>query len=210
MLRPGHLVREGFYKLDPDKPLEQVLKHKQFVEYPTIEIYEDGAFTGTIVDDRGAVLLSEEEERKPKRRKMGVQEGKKAINGLLGGYGSDKGDDTDGGGEGDEEEEQNVLNSLAGYAGSDDDETEEPIAPPSLRPGEVWLKDDELGDEDAEGDTDEEDVEETKEEGEEDLAGMLEKLRKAGALRGPGGNGSFGGHEADDDQVDWGDSDDDL
>ncbi|KAJ3475977.1 hypothetical protein NLI96_g11472 [Meripilus lineatus] len=197
-LRPGHIVREGFYKLDPETTLSEALKHKEFVEFPTIEVWEDGAFTGTIVDDRGAVLLDSDEERKPKRRKMGAKEGKKAISGLLGGYGS--------GSEDEEAEEQNVLNALAGYTGSEDEDDDmqgSSDTAKSLRPGEVWLKEEDLVDEDAEGETDDEEYEE---ENVEDLAGILEKLRQAGALRDPV-DSSFLDGQGDDDQVDWGDSD---
>lgn len=196
ILQPGHIVREGFYKLDPDKPLEMVLKNKVFVEFPTIEVWEDGAFTGIIVDDRGAVLLDDEEERKPKRRKMGVREGKKAISGLLGGYGSGDDEDT-------ETEEKNVLNTLAGYDDSEDDgeEVKAESVSSGRRPVKDWLKEEDLVDEDAEGETDEE-----FEENAENLVGILEKLRQAGALQDPGENRLMEGQE-EDDQVDWGDSD---
>ncbi|KAI0081675.1 hypothetical protein K474DRAFT_1671594 [Panus rudis PR-1116 ss-1] len=195
-LRPGHITRQGYYKLDPNQPLEKVLKHKDFVEFPTIEIWEDGAFTGTIVDDRGAVMHDSEDERKPKRRKLGVREGKKAIKGLLGGYGSD-----------DEEEEEapggNSLGLLAGYAGSDDEGknesgTEESKEPPPISP--VDEDEDEWGEEDAEGETDEEYVEENA----EHIAAMLEQLRRAGALRDPSGDGRIAFQGDDDDKVDWG------
>lgn len=205
-MRPGHIVRDGYYKLDPTESLEKVLRHKQFVEFPTIEIWEDGSFTGTVVDDRGAVMLDSEDERKPKRRKLNVKEGKKAINGLLGGYGSGSDDDEE-----ERAEEKNVMGMLAGYAGSDDDNDgegqeegpsktikheEPPISP---------LDEDGWGDEDAEGDTDDEYVEESA----ENVAAMLEKLRQAGALRDPSGDGRIALGD-DEEQVDWGDSGDEV
>ena len=51
-----------------------------------------------------------EDERQPKRRKMNSKEGKLAIKGLLGDYGSE------------EEEVPNVLASLDDYAESDEDD----------------------------------------------------------------------------------------
>ena len=59
-------------------------------------------------------------------------------------------------------------------------------------------------DEDAEGETDDE-----AEAAPEDLAVLLEQLRQAGALRDPGADGPLaGGVEGDEEQVDWGESDD--
>jgi len=192
ILRPGHIVRSGYYKLDVDKPLESVLKHKQFVEYPSIEVWEDGAFNGTIVDDQGAVQIDDEDERRPKRRKLNIRQGKKAINGLLGGYGSDESD-----GEG-ATEEPNAFGTLAGYASDGDENGGNPTGKAQVE----LLSDDGLGDEDAEGETDDEYVEENP----EDLAVLLERLREAGALRDPRGDGLLAGMEAED-QVDWGESD---
>ncbi|KAH9938252.1 uncharacterized protein B0H18DRAFT_1205524 [Fomitopsis serialis] len=107
--RPGHVRCEAYYKLDPAKPIGVNLKHKNFVEFPTIEIWEEGSFHGTIVDDQGSVQR-EAEEPTPKRRKLSVREGKKAINGLLGGYGSE------------EEEDDGLLDEDA--EGETDDELE--------------------------------------------------------------------------------------
>lgn len=195
---PGQLLCTGYYRLDPALPLGAVLKHKNFVEFPTIEVWEDGAFHGTIVDDRGTVLHADEEHRR-KRRKLNVREGRKAITGLLGDYGSD-----------DEEgaaEEKNVLDLLGGYAGSEDEEGEE--AGPTTRESGVDEPtayadelDDGLGDEDAEGETDDEFAGDP-----EQLAALLEGLRQAGALRDPAPDGILAAlGDPDDEQVDWGDS----
>ncbi|KAJ3542359.1 hypothetical protein NM688_g5978 [Phlebia brevispora] len=121
-LRPGHITRNAFYKLLYDEPLVTALKHKQFVEFPTIELWEEGAFLGTIVDDRGSIVRKydgtdeDEDGPKPKRRKLNRKEGKKTLGGLLGGYGSESDEEGE-----DEKEEKNVLNLLSGYAGSDDE-----------------------------------------------------------------------------------------
>lgn len=201
-IRPGHIKRHGYYKLAFTDTLQAALKHKHFVEYPTIEIWEKDAFSGTVVDDGGSVLLNDSDEPKPKRRKLGAREGRKAISGLLGGYGSDEEED---GGEGEEKEEQNVFDLLAGYAGSDD-EQEEGQPDPGPRAARYW-NDDELGDEDAEGETDDE-LGEEEDVKPEDLAVMLEKLRDAGALRDASRDSRLAGTVDDEDQVDWGDSED--
>lgn len=231
-LRPGHITRTAFYKLAYDEPLQSAFRHKQFVEFPTVEVWEDGAFTGTIVDERGSIVrkydgTNDEDVPRPKRRKMNRKEGKKTLGGLLGGYGSASEEDED------EKEEKNVLNMLSGYAGSDDEEddheehsqTEVETEKARQRAEFESQFDFELGDEDAEGETDDGEGEfEGDDEvwGEEDmaavvdgssaqspeaLAAILEQLRQAGALRDPGLDSHFGGAPpADDDQVDWGDS----
>ena len=196
--RPRHVRWEPYYKLDLTKPIGVILKHKNFVEFPTIEVWEEGAFRGTIVDDQGSVQGGAEEPP-PKRRKMSAREGRKAINGLLGGYGSDEE-------EGEQGEEKNVLDLLGGYAGSDDDESEAVAGAQSqARVGGLGEEyDDGLSDEDAEGETDDE-----AEAAPEDLAVLLEQLRQAGALRDPGADGPLDGVvEGDEEQVDWGESDD--
>ena len=81
-----------------------------FVEFPTIEVWEE--FEGTVVDIQGVV--QQEEQRPPKRRKLNHKAGKKAIQGLLGGYGSSD--------EEVQEESQKILAALDQYAGSEDEE----------------------------------------------------------------------------------------
>ncbi|KAF9468872.1 hypothetical protein BDZ94DRAFT_1244800 [Collybia nuda] len=125
-------AKAAFHRLDPSKTLDVLLRNTHFVEFPTIEVWEE--FRGTIVDAQGAVTQELEEEPKSKRRKLSTKAGKKAMTGLLGGYGSESE-----GGEG----TQNVLALLGGYAESDEDT------------GPVNDQDD-LGDEDADGDTDDE------------------------------------------------------
>lgn len=73
-----------YYRLDPLVPLATALKHTHFTEFPLIEVFEE--FTGNVVDADG--MLREAEERPAKRRRLDPKAGKKAINGLLGGYGS--------------------------------------------------------------------------------------------------------------------------
>lgn len=121
----GPQPKSAYYRLDATKTLALLLRHTRFVEFPTIEVWEE--FRGTVVDTQGAVTQSAVEERRPKRRKLNSNAGKKAISGLLGGYGSEEEAGA---------EPQSILAMLGGYAGSDDE--------------------DELGDEDAEGETDDE------------------------------------------------------
>ncbi|KAJ6516175.1 hypothetical protein C8R45DRAFT_959163 [Mycena sanguinolenta] len=104
-----------YYRLDYTKTLAELLKYTQFVEFPTIEVWEE--FRGTVVDAAGAVTQApqdDEDERAPKRPRLG---GGKKIAGLLDGYGSS----------GEDEESPkpqptpNGLDMLGGYEGSDDD-----------------------------------------------------------------------------------------
>jgi len=109
--RSGLWSHSAFYKLDPAHKLSVLLQDKPFVEFPTIEVWEEGdpAFVGTIVDTGGGVMkYADDGERMVKRRKLDVGAGKKAIKGLLGDYGSD-------------EEEDGVMAMLGEYAGSDED-----------------------------------------------------------------------------------------
>ena len=115
-------------------------------------------------------------------------------------------------------DEKDVMGLLAGYAGSDDEgesgkvqvDQENKPDPSSVNGGSPispLLDEDAWGDEDAEGETDDEYVEESA----ENVAAMLEKLRQAGALRDPSGDGRIAvGEEEDEEQVDWGDSGDEA
>jgi hypothetical protein len=111
--RSSLMLREktGCYKLDPSQKLSVILRNKSFVEFPTIEIWEE--FRGTIVDAQGDIIHYAEEESPLKRRKLNPKAGRKAIRGLVGGYGS--------GDEG-KTEERDVLSMLGGYAESDGDD----------------------------------------------------------------------------------------
>ncbi|KDQ64654.1 hypothetical protein JAAARDRAFT_117782 [Jaapia argillacea MUCL 33604] len=124
---PSHgrdrLESRGYYRVDPTQQLETVLRFKSFVEFPTFEVWEDGAFAGIIIDGNGEIQRDGGEDRRPKRRKMNLKEGRTAISGLLAGYGSEGGED-DG-------EDMNVLDALGEYAESGEDEEQ----PPFVRTG---------------------------------------------------------------------------
>jgi len=122
--RMGLRSHSAFYKLDPAQKLSVLLRNTPFVEFPTIEVWEEGdtAFVGTIVDAQGSVMkYADDGERRAKRRKLDVGAGKKAIHGLLGDYGSDDEDSGEGEGEG------GVMSMLGEYAGSDEDEEAEDL-----------------------------------------------------------------------------------
>ena len=108
----------AYHSFDPSQPLINLLRHTHFVEFPTIEIWED--FQGIIVDTQG-VVRQQEDEQQPKRRKMNPKAGRLAINGLLGDYGSE-----------DNEEAPNVLAALDNYAESDDGDGEGELDPAML------------------------------------------------------------------------------
>ena len=97
----------GYYKLDPSLPLSKALHSTHFVEYPTIEVWQE--FHGTIVDGNGTIIHYAEEERAPKRRRLNAKAGRKAIRELVGGYGS-----------GEDEVDKDVLSMLGEYAESDE------------------------------------------------------------------------------------------
>lgn len=187
--RPGSIRSAAYHRLDVHAPLGEALRHRTFVEYPTIEVWAADAFCGTLVDDSGALVREGAPLASPvrKRRKLSAAQSRKAMVGLLGVYGSD-GEE---GGEGDEAgaeeaEERNVLQLLDGYPGSDEEDEDGPDG------GDEY--DDGLGDEDAEGETDEEYEDDARH-----LAALLETLRESGALRG-----DSLAHEDEDEQVDWG------
>ncbi|KAF9475931.1 hypothetical protein BDN70DRAFT_996063 [Pholiota conissans] len=104
-------LKKASYSLDPGQSLNAVLRHMEFVEYPTIEVWEE--YTGTIVDIQG-IMQQREDEGAPKRRKLNPKVGKAILGGLLGGYGSDDEDE--------QPEVPNALMNLGEYAGSDEDD----------------------------------------------------------------------------------------
>ncbi|THH20138.1 hypothetical protein EW146_g1170 [Bondarzewia mesenterica] len=172
-------AKVGYYKLDATQKLSSLLRQKHFVEFPTIDVWEEGAFRGVVVDAQGG-LTREGEVRAVKRRRLDVKAAKKAMNGLLGGYGSDG-----------DEEESTSLTVLGGYVESDGDEDGDAL-------DEVEGEDDALGlGEDAQeyagdGDSDEE-------VGPVDYVALLDIIQQTTAQGDDG-----------DDEIDWGDPEDEA
>ncbi|KAH9062793.1 hypothetical protein EDB87DRAFT_1558653 [Lactarius vividus] len=86
--------RFGFIKLHGEQKLSSLLRNKQFVEFPTIEVWEEGAFRGVLLDESGTFGL-QREQRPAKRRKLNATKGRAAIVDLLGDYGSEDSDDAE-------------------------------------------------------------------------------------------------------------------
>lgn len=163
-----------YYLFNPLESFVSLLHKTQFVEFPTIEIWEE--FKGTVLNTEGTIVR-QKEERPLKRRKLTSKASKVAMNGLLGAYGSEEEDEID---------TQNVLSILGDYVGSDDEVVDDESA--VERKGEDYA--------DADGVTDEEvDID-------LDPAALLELVRQI-----QDGKQLRGG--VNDDNIDWGDSDDD-
>jgi len=107
LLSSGQSVKFGFIKLDGERKLSALLRNKQIVEFPTIEVWEEGTFRGVLLDGAGAIDR-QGAQRPAKRRKLDVTKGRAAIAGLLGGYGSE-----------DDEEVDTALTRLGDYEESD-------------------------------------------------------------------------------------------
>lgn len=117
MLAPTDPSRKApaYHKLDPTRKLGAALRFKEFVEFPVIEVWEEGGFEGDVVTEDGSVeQRADDAERSRKRRKLDVRQGKVAIKGLLGDYGSEEDEEV-------LEVSPNGLEKLDGYADSDVD-----------------------------------------------------------------------------------------
>ncbi|KAJ3743339.1 hypothetical protein DFH05DRAFT_1198383 [Lentinula detonsa] len=187
----GTRPNAAYHRILPTVPLLTALRNTHFVEYPTLELWPQGEFSGIIADQHaetqareafGQQLIyergdlrpeddsSEMAERRAKRRKIELKAGKKAISGLLDGYGSQD----ESGQEGERKAEddrpaQSGLKMLGAYSDSDDQD------------GKIEVDSDE-------------DVEVSPEV-------LLELMRKAQ------GRSSWPDDSKDDERVDWGDDD---
>ncbi|RXW21181.1 hypothetical protein EST38_g4679 [Candolleomyces aberdarensis] len=113
-------VKTAYHKLDVNQPLATALRDTRFVEFPTIEVWEE--FKGAIVDLQGRVnQLDEEDEPPMKRRRLDKKTAKERISGLLGGYGSDESEEED---EKEAEEKKNVLSLLGDYSDGEEEDGE--------------------------------------------------------------------------------------
>jgi hypothetical protein len=121
---PPPAPKFGYIKLDPTQKLSNVLRNKRFVEYPTIDIWEDGVFDGMLLDESGLTtdMRSVHDIQIAKRRRLSTVQGKKAISGLVGGYGSGSDDE-----EGTEDaQDGSAMDGLLGGYGSEEDSGKEP------------------------------------------------------------------------------------
>jgi len=106
------------------------------VEFPTIEVWEEGAFRGVLCDGAGAFQLRGGH-GPAKRRRLDVNKGRAAIVGLLGGYGS--GDDDD------DDEANTALTRLGEYEGSDAENEQQTTSEESDTDGLMEGDDDDEG-----------------------------------------------------------------
>ncbi|KDR83417.1 hypothetical protein GALMADRAFT_235534 [Galerina marginata CBS 339.88] len=167
-----------YHSFDPTQTLVILLRHTHFVEFPTIEIWDE--FLGPIVDEQG-VLRRQQQEMPLKRRKMNPKAGRLAIAGLLGGYGSESDEVGENG------EPQNMLAALGDYIESEEDEDAASLVEAEGHIG--GLEDVDIGD-----------LSDDEEEVEVDASVLLELMRKVR-------EGEPWGVE-EDEAVDWGDMDD--
>ena len=100
----------GFIRLDGERKLSTLLRNKHFVEFPTIDVWEEGALRGVLFDGVGTFEL-QGGQRPTKRQRLDVTKGRAAITGLVGGYGSEDGESG--------EEADTALTRLGEYDGSD-------------------------------------------------------------------------------------------
>ena len=192
---PLNPIAKAYHKLDLNQSLLKALRNRTFVEYPTIDIWEQGDFTGALVEADGTFVEGEEESRPVKRRRLDAVGGRTLIKSLLGGYASD---------EEDEEEEKNVLDLLGGY-GTDGESTESVNLEEDHDPEEENVSNllggygtdgESMKSVDLEEDHDPEEVDDIEE---PTLADILEAV----------GHGSFTEDQDDDEEIDWSDGTDD-
>jgi hypothetical protein len=178
VIAPNAGKRSAYYRFDPSKNLAVLLRYTHFVEFPTIEVWEE--FTGTVVSAEGTVTQQPEVERQPKRRKIVTKAGRKAMTALIGEYGSE------------EEEEEGEsrptggLSLLGDYAASDEDHDHDQ---------KEEVLEDTVGELGSEGEEDEVEI---------DPSVLLELMRQVH------GKERWEQNSGDDDEVDWGEEDDDT
>ncbi|GJJ07309.1 hypothetical protein Clacol_001510 [Clathrus columnatus] len=95
-----------YHKLDPYATLQNILTSKTFVEYPTIEIWRDGDFTGILKEESGEI--SDIKTRAHKRPRLEKRVGNNVITSLLEDYASQ--DDEEG------DKQKAILETLGDYS----------------------------------------------------------------------------------------------
>ncbi|KAG8891694.1 hypothetical protein FRB99_003417 [Tulasnella sp. 403] len=84
---PPQPPRKWFHSLQRDISLEKLLRHKRFIEWPTIHVYLRDEFDGDIVGQEPEV--HELPSLPIKRRRVDVAGGKRILTGLIGDYASE-------------------------------------------------------------------------------------------------------------------------
>ncbi|KAJ3760256.1 hypothetical protein EV360DRAFT_40165 [Lentinula raphanica] len=174
----GTRPKTAYHRISPTEPLLSALRKTHFVEYPTLELWPRGEFSGVVVDQHAEPQASEAFARRAKRRKIELKAGKKAITGLLEGYGSADESEQDEEKDADKDDGRisNGMTMLDGYADSEDEDEK--------NENKLALDSDE----------DDEEIEVSPEV-------LLELVRKAQ------GRSSWMDESKDDERVDWGDED---
>ncbi|KAG8688233.1 hypothetical protein FRC11_005815 [Ceratobasidium sp. 423] len=110
-----HKIRKVFYPLDPSRSLQECLKGKEVIEYPTIDVFASRAvFLASKLGELGEVEVGVEVQEEPplKKRKVVAE-----IGGLVG-YGGDSESDSDtAGGTG-----AGGIGVLGGYESAEDED----------------------------------------------------------------------------------------
>lgn len=92
-----------YYRLDPNTTLQRALETKTFVEYPTLEVWRKGEFSGVLMDETGKTV--DVKAQVPKDNQSGTRVASKVITSLLQDYAS----------EDEEEKQEDYLEMLGGY-----------------------------------------------------------------------------------------------
>jgi hypothetical protein len=105
------LHSQGMYhRLDPLVPLSTSLQHTQFIEFPTIEVWDTVTFQG-VAHPQG-IMVQNKKDEKPIRPRLDAETKPDSLGALLDEYGSAS----------EEESAADALDLVEIYVGSDDDE----------------------------------------------------------------------------------------
>lgn len=92
-----------YYRLDPNTTLQRALETKTFVEYPTLQVWRQGEFSGILRDETGETV--DVKARVPKDNQSETRVASKVITTLLQDYAS----------EDEEDKQDDYLEMLGGY-----------------------------------------------------------------------------------------------
>ncbi|KAG8892912.1 hypothetical protein FRC01_013884, partial [Tulasnella sp. 417] len=133
-----------YHSLDKSLPLEKILRHKRFIEWPTIHVWLSDEFEGTIVGAAPASTQSPSKSKgrfgtppPAKKQKLSEKAAKKVLTGLVGGYSSGSAEEEetdDGDGDEDAEGEADGLVNVMEYESDGDEEVAVVAARASVDP----------------------------------------------------------------------------